>query len=34
MIDRAKIDEINRQTDIVALVGQYVPLKKLGRNYR
>jgi DNA primase len=34
MIDRAKIDEINRQTDIVSLIGQYVTLKKLGRNYR
>ncbi len=34
MIDREKIDEINRQTDIVSLVGQYVNLKKLGRNYR
>jgi DNA primase len=34
LIDREKIDEINRQTDIVALVGQYVNLKKLGRNYR
>ena len=34
MIDRAKIDEINRQTDIVGLIGHYVPLKKLGRNYR
>ncbi len=34
MIERAKIDEINRQTDIVSLIGQYVTLKKLGRNYR
>ena len=34
MIDREKIDEINRQTDIVGLVGQYVNLKKLGRSYR
>jgi DNA primase len=34
LIERAKIDEINRQTDIVSLIGQYVTLKKLGRNYR
>ena len=34
MIDRAKIEEIQRQTDIVGLIGQYVPLKKLGRNFR
>lgn len=34
MIEREKIDEINRQTDIVSLIGQYVTLKKLGRNYR
>jgi len=34
LIDRAKIEEIQRQTDIVSLIGQYVPLKKLGRNYR
>lgn len=34
MIERDKIEEIKRQTDIVALIGQYVPLKKMGRNYR
>jgi len=34
LIDRAKIEEIQRQTDIVGLISQYVPLKKLGRNFR
>ena len=34
MIERDKIEEITRQTDIVALVGQYVQLKKMGKNYR
>ncbi len=34
MIEREKIEEINRQTDIVGLIGQYVPLKKVGKNYR
>jgi DNA primase len=34
LIEREKIDEINRQTDIVSLIGQYVNLKKIGRNYR
>lgn len=34
MIDKEKIEEIKRQTDIVALISQYVQLKKVGKNYR
>jgi DNA primase len=34
MIEKEKIEEIKRQTDIVALISQYVPLKKVGKNYR
>jgi DNA primase len=34
MIDKEKIQEINRQTDIVALISTYVQLKKVGKNYR
>jgi len=34
MIEREKIEEIKRETDIVALISQYVPLKKVGKNYR
>ena len=34
MIEREKIEEIKRQTDIAALIGQYIPLKKVGKNYR
>jgi DNA primase len=34
LIEREKIDEISRQTDIVSVIGQYVNLKKIGRNYR
>ncbi len=34
MIEKEKIDEIKRQTDIVSLVSQYVPLKRVGKNYR
>lgn len=34
MIEQEKIEEIKRQTDIVDLVSQYFPLKKLGKNYR
>ncbi len=34
MIEREKIEEITRQTDIAALIGQYIPLKKVGKNYR
>jgi DNA primase len=34
MIERDKIEEIKRQTDIAALIGQYIPLKKVGKNYR
>lgn len=34
MIEQEKIEEIKRQTDIVDLISQYFPLKKLGKNYR
>ncbi len=34
MIEREKIEEIVRQTDIVDLISQYLPLKKVGKNYR
>ncbi|OPX18242.1 DNA primase [candidate division WOR-3 bacterium 4484_100] len=34
MIEQEKIEEIKRQTDIVELIGHYVPLKKVGKNYR
>ena len=34
MIEQEKIDEIKRQTDIVDVVGKYVQLKRLGRNFR
>ncbi len=32
-IPKEKIEEVQRQTDIVALVSQYVPLKRRGGNY-
>ena len=34
MIEQEKIEEIKRQTDIVALISQYLSLKKIGKNYR
>ncbi len=34
MIQQEKIEEIKRQTDIVELIGHYIPLKKVGKNYR
>jgi DNA primase len=34
MIEKEKIEEIKRQTDIVSLIAQYIPLKKVGKNYR
>uniref|UniRef100_A0A7C4XEQ3 DNA primase n=1 Tax=candidate division WOR-3 bacterium TaxID=2052148 RepID=A0A7C4XEQ3_UNCW3 len=34
MVERDKIDEIIRRTDIVDLISQYVQLKKVGKNYR
>ncbi len=34
MVEREKIDEIIRQTDIVDLISQYIQLKKIGKNYR
>jgi DNA primase len=33
LIPKAKIDEIRQRSDIVAVVSQYVALKKSGRNY-
>lgn len=34
MIDKEKIEEIKRQTDIVSVISQYIQLKKVGKNYR
>lgn len=34
MVEREKIDEIIRQTNIVDLISQYIQLKKVGKNYR
>lgn len=34
MIEKEKIEEIKRQTDIVGLISQYIQLKKVGKNYR
>ena len=34
MIDKEKIEEIKRQTDIVSVISQYIQLKKIGKNYR
>ena len=34
MIEQEKIEDIKRQTDIVDVIGRYVQLKKLGKNYR
>lgn len=34
MVEREKIDEIIRQTNIVDLISQYIQLKKIGKNYR
>ncbi len=34
MVEREKIDEIIRRTDIVDLVSQYIQLKRVGKNYR
>ncbi len=34
MIEKEKIEEIKRSADIVSLVNQFVPLKKVGKNYR
>ena len=33
MIDRNVVDEVRRRTDLVELVGQYVPLRKAGLNW-
>src|SRR4030065_1928602 len=29
-----QVDEIKQKTDIVSLLGEYIPLKKAGRNYK
>ena len=29
-----QVDEVKRKTDIAAVVGQYVTLKKMGRNHK
>jgi len=34
MIEKEKIEEIKRRTDIVDVITQYLPLKKVGKNYR
>jgi DNA primase len=34
MIDKEKIEEIKQASDIVSLINQFVPLKKVGKNYR
>jgi DNA primase len=34
MVEREKIDEIVRGTDIVGLISQYIALKKVGKNFR
>ncbi|RKX70500.1 DNA primase [candidate division WOR-3 bacterium] len=34
MVDRAIIDEIRMRNDIVEVIGEYLPLQKVGRNYR
>jgi len=34
MIEKEKIEEVKRQTDIVSVISQYVPLKRVGKNYR
>ncbi|UCG30601.1 MAG: DNA primase [candidate division WOR-3 bacterium] len=34
LIEQEKIEEVKRQTDIVDIIGRYVQLKKMGKNYR
>lgn len=34
MIEKEKIEQIKRQTDIVAVISHYIQLKKVGKNYR
>jgi len=34
MIEQEKIEEIKKNTDLVALISQYLQLKKVGKNYR
>lgn len=34
MIEKEKIEEIKRRTDIVDVIAQFLPLKKVGKNYR
>jgi DNA primase len=34
LIEQEKIEEIKRQTDIVDVIGKYIPLRKMGKNFR
>ena len=34
MIEQEKIEEIKRQTDIVDVIGKYIQLRKMGKNFR
>ncbi|HID32810.1 MAG TPA: DNA primase [bacterium (Candidatus Stahlbacteria)] len=34
MVDQAIIDEVRSRNDIVGVIGEYLPLQRVGRNYR